>query len=226
MSRSVALRAGLLGLLTITAFVAVRTYGLPDLAELRTQVQAAGAVGPLVFLLGYAVLTLFPTPKAVVTIAGGALFGLWGGAALALSGALLGSAAAHEIGRLVGWDTVSRFTGGRLDRLERALTHHGFTAVLAVRLVPVIPFTLINYGSGVVGLTRRQFLLGSALGMLPAAIAYAAVGAYGTDPLRLGLALAALVALTVVAGYWGRRMLTAAERAEGPAPSPTEAVER
>ena len=97
--------------------------------------------------------------------------------------------------------------------------------MLAVRLVPILPFTAINYAAGPAGVRRRDFLIGSAVGMVPGSIAYAAVGAFGTHPLGLGLALAALVALVVVGGVWGRRIL-ARPPTTATGPDPAEADPR
>ncbi len=227
MSRSARLKVAVFALLLLAALAAARSGVLPSVTEMREAVSSLGRLGPLVFVLGYALLVLVPSPKGVLTAAGGALFGLWGGAALALTGAVIGSLAAFEIGRLLGRDAVVRMTGGRFARVERVLGEHGLAAVFAVRLAPVVPFTLINYGSGVAGVTRRDFLLGTTLGMIPGAVAYSAVGAYGADPLYLGLAVAGLLLLAVGGGLWGRRILArpgrqptsqpvAAERAAAP----------
>lgn len=207
MSRAAWVKAALLAVLVLAGFVAARSGGLPDVTTLREQVAATGRIGWLVFVAGYAVLVLFPTPAALLTILGGALFGLWGGTVLVLLGALGGAVLAFEIGRLLGRDAVERITRGRLSRLDRVLRHHGLPAVVAVRLVPLVPFVALNYGSGLTGVRRRDYVVGSAVGMVPGVMAYAALGAYGTDPVGLGLALGALVLLVVGGGAWGRRVL-------------------
>ena len=103
---------------------------------------------------------------------------------------------------------MDRLLGGRLAQADRVLAEHGLSAVLAVRLVPLFPFTPLNYASGLVGVRWRHYLVGSALGMLPGATAYAAVGASGADPLGIVVAAAGLVLLVVAGGWWGRRLLT------------------
>ncbi|QWC84441.1 TVP38/TMEM64 family protein [Nocardioidaceae bacterium] len=197
------------GLLALVAVVAVAGLSgvLPSVGEVREQVRGYGALAPVAYVVAYGVLTLFPTPASLLTIAGGALFGLVEGTAYALLGALLGAVAAYEIGRLLGRDAVDRLTRGRLEPVERVLSQHGFLAVVAIRLTPVFPFLLVNYASGLTSLTRRDYVLGTAVGIVPGAVAYAAVGAYGADPLGLFAAIAGLVLLTLVGGYVGRRML-------------------
>lgn len=207
MTRGAALRALILLLLVSGLFVAAELRGLPDAASLRDSVRAAGAAGGLVFVGGYAVLALAPAPKAVLTVLAGALYGWWLGAALSLLGALIGAIFAFELGRLLGREAVDRLVGGRLERVDALLRDHGFGAVVAVRLVPVLPFTAINYASGLSTVRRRDYAVGSALGMVPGSLAYAALGAWGTEPWGIFAGVAALVVLVLVGGAVGRRLL-------------------
>ena len=201
--------------LILAVFVVARVYGLPDVDTLRDQVDSAGSVGWLIFVGGYALIALFPAPKSALTILGGLLFGWVPGAGLSLAGALIGALMAYELGRWLGRDAVDRATGGRLARLESQLRDHGFLAVLTARLVPVLPYMLINYGSGASAVRRRDYVLGSALGMVPGSLVYSALGAWGTD-LRGSVAWVAVVVLLVVAGgLWGGRRFAVSRAGQG-----------
>ena len=167
----------------------------------------AGAAGAVVFVLGYALLVLVPTPASVLTIAAGALFGLAGGVALAWAGATLGAMGGFALGRLVGREPVDRLLRGRLRDADDLLSRHGVAAVLAVRLLPLFPFTPLNYACGLVALRFRDYLLGTAVGIVPGALAYAAVGASGSDPRGIVVGAGGLVVLAVAGGWWGRRLL-------------------
>lgn len=201
------MRAALLVLLLLGLFVAARSGGLPDVAALRERVRSAGAAGGVVFVGGYALLALVPAPKAALTILGGALYGWWLGAALALAGALVGALVAFELGRGLGREAVDRLAGGRVQRVDELLRDHGLGAVVAVRLVPLVPYTAINYAAGLSGVRRRDYAIGSALGMVPGSVAYAALGAWGADPWGLFAGGAALVVLVLLGGMLGRRLL-------------------
>lgn len=201
--RALVLVATLVGL-----FVLGRANGLPDIAALRAEVDSAGRVGWLVFVGGYAVLALLPAPKGALTALGGLLFGWWTGAALSLVAALLGAVVAHELGRWLGRDAVDRLVRGRLARLEALLRDHGLGAVVTVRLIPVLPYTAINYGAGVVGVRRRDFALGSAVGMVPGSLSYAALGAWGANPWVLFGWSAVAVVLGAGGVVLGRRVVT------------------
>ena len=206
-ARSSVVRLALLGALVLALVLAWATGRVPEVSSLRDRVDEAGAWGPLAFLLGYAALALLPTPKGLMTALGAVLFGFVVGAVLAWGAAMLAALVAFGVSRLLGRDAVDRLVGGRLDRVDALFREHGLVAVVAVRLVPVVPYTAINYAAGLVPLGLGAYLLGTAIGMVPGTIAYAALGAFGTSPERLFVGLAVLVALTVLAALVGRRML-------------------
>ncbi|MDN5893008.1 MAG: TVP38/TMEM64 family protein [Nocardioides sp.] len=206
MGRAVLVKAGALVLILVAAVGLALVLGTPDIAAMRSRVAAAGPAGPILFFALYATLALIPCPKALLTAAGGALFGLWAGAALSLAGALVGALISFGVGRLLGREAVDRLIRGRMARVDTLLADHGLSAVLIVRLVPLVPFLAINYASGLSGVRFRHYAVGSALGMAPGSLAYAALGAYGTNPWGLAAAGSALVVL-IVGGSWGARRL-------------------
>lgn len=200
-------RVGAFVSVLIAAFVVEQVRGWDDVQVLRDRVEAGGTLGAAVFVLGYAVLVLLPAPKAVLTALGGVLYGLWLGALLSWAAAIVGASVAFWLGRLLGRDAVDRLTRGRVARADQLLAEHGLGAVVAVRLVPVLPFTAINYAAGLTGVAWRHYLIGSALGIIPGSLAYAALGAWGTDPWGIFAGVAVLVALVVIGGLVGRRLL-------------------
>jgi len=88
--------------------------------------------------------------------------------------------------------------------VDALLSDHGLSAVLVVRLVPLVPFIAINYASGLSGVRFRHYVLGSALGMVPGSLAYAALGAYGSNPWGLAAAGSAPWWFSSSAGPGGR----------------------
>ena len=206
MTRSAWQKAALLVLLLSLAIGLTLVLGTPEVHLLKTRVHQAGVWGPVVFFAGYVALSLVPSPKALLTVAGGVLFGFWAGAALALLAALVGAVLSFALGRALGREAVDRLTRGRLARVDELLSTHGLASVLVVRLIPVVPYTAINYAAGLTGVRLRHYALGSALGMVPGSLAYAALGAYGTEPWRVAAAATALVLLVAGGGWWARRL--------------------
>ena len=200
-------RVGAMTALLLGVFVVEQLRGWDDVRLLRERVDAAGPWGAVVFVVGYAVLCLLPAPKALLTALGGVLYGLWLGALLSWTAALAGAGIAFWLGRALGRDAIERLTGGRVERADRLLSDHGFGTVLVARLTPVLPFTVINYSAGLTGVRWRHYAAGSAVGMVPGSLAYAALGASGSDPWGIFAGAAVLVALVVLGAVLGRRLL-------------------
>lgn len=199
-SRAVWLRLAVFALLVAAGVVLAVVVGVPDAEQVRADVTAAGPVAPVLFGLLYAVATLAPLPKNVFATLAGLLFGLVGGVVVVLLAALLGASAAFWLGRLLGREAVERFTGARVARVDALLRQRGLLAVIAVRLVPVLPFTAINYTAGLTAVRTRDYAIGTAVGIIPGTIAYVALGAYGTTPGSWPFLVAVLVLVALTAG--------------------------
>lgn len=209
-------RLAALVLAFLVVSVGLHLSGWSGPQRLQEAVESAGWAGVVVFVLGYAVLVLVPTPASVLTILGGALFGLWWGTLLAWAGALLGATGGFMVGRRLGRPSVDRLLRGRLQQADAVLSDHGLVAVLAVRLLPLFPFTPLNYAAGLLGVRLRDYVVGTAVGIVPGALAYAAVGASGADLRGIVLGVGGLVALAVLGGGMGRRLLKRTSTGEGP----------
>ncbi len=183
----------------VTAFIVALTVDLPSAAALRRMIEETGWAAPAVFVGLYAVVTLAPVPKNVLSALGGLLFGLLPGVLLVLAAALVGASVAFALGRGLGRDSVERLTSTRVHEVDALLARRGLVAVVAVRLVPVVPFTAINYAAGLTGVRTRDYLLGTAVGIVPGTVAYVTLGTYGSTPGAWPFlaSAAALVALSV-----------------------------
>jgi phosphatidylserine/phosphatidylglycerophosphate/cardiolipin synthase-like enzyme/uncharacterized membrane protein YdjX (TVP38/TMEM64 family) len=90
-------------------------------------------------------------------------------------GTLLAASATFGIGRLIGRQPLHRWLGTRVDALEKRIATRGVIAIALVRKVPIAPFTIVNMAIGALGIRFRDFILGTALGMLPGIAAFAFV---------------------------------------------------
>lgn len=161
--------------------VVVLMAPIPSVEELRALVDRAGWAGPVGFALGYAALTLAPVPKNVLSIAAGVLFGFGAALVVVYIAAMLGASAAFWLGRALGREAVEQFTGTKVARVDEVLSRRGFAAVVGVRLVPVLPFTAINYSAGLTAVGWWPYFFGTLLGILPGAVSYVALGAFGFE---------------------------------------------
>jgi len=175
-----------------------------DAAALEQWVQDAGFAGPLVFMLIYAIATVFFLPGSVLTLAGGALFGPVLGTFYNLTGATIGAVLAFLVARYLASDWVEQKTGGRIKQLKQGVEGEGWRFVAFVRLVPLFPFNLLNYALGLTRIRLSHYLIATYLFMLPGAIAYTYLGYAGREAVAGGegliqKALLALALLAVVA---------------------------
>lgn len=176
--------------------------------DLAAAIRETGPAAAVVYVLAYALLTILLFPGSLLTAVGGVLFGTGWATLLAVIGASLGAAGAFGLGRRLGREQVARLAGRRISALDRWLTRQGFVAVLYARLIPVIPFNVLNYGAGVTGVRFRDYLLATVIGIVPGTFAYAALGGSFRDPLSpVFLTAVGLIVLLLVAGPLVNRLL-------------------
>lgn len=214
---SVWLRAAILAVLLVVGGVLVITVDLPDVNAVRTWVEGAGAAGWAAMVLGLAVVLLGPVPRSATSVLVGVVVGFGPGLAVAFAGGLLAALAAFGLSRLLGRAAVTRLAGARFGRVDDLMARRGFVAVLAGRVLPVVPCVVLSYGAGLTAIGWGPYAAGTALGLLPGTVVSVGVGASaaaivaGATPLTiLPVLAAAVVAATVAAGAWHRRRRVAA----------------
>jgi phosphatidylserine/phosphatidylglycerophosphate/cardiolipin synthase-like enzyme/uncharacterized membrane protein YdjX (TVP38/TMEM64 family) len=201
--------AALLALAAVWAWTPLGAWVKPErLAGLAAPLRTTW-VGPIAGAVAIAVLTLVMVPVTALIVMASVLFGPWIGAGTALVGSLLSAMSGYGLGRLVLRDTVRQWAGERFSRLRTALHDRGVLAVVAVRLVPVAPYTIVNMVAGSSHVSFRDFVIGSFLGMVPGVVALTVaadrVAAAAKSPHWSTVAIAALVVLVLILGFEGLR---------------------
>lgn len=191
-----------------------------QLNALLAWIERAGIAAPLVFVLLYALATVAFLPGALMTLAGGVLFGPFWGTLWNLTGATLGATLAFLAARHLGAEWVERRAGGRIRRLAEGVSAEGWRFVAFVRLVPLFPFNLLNYALGLTRIPLLPYVIASWLFMLPGTLAYTYLGyagreaaAGGEDLVRKGLVALALLATVAFLP----RLISRLRRPNGPA---------
>ena len=172
-----------------------------DVAALEVWVGDAGAAAPLLFIGLYALATVLFLPGAVLTLAGGALFGPLWGTLYNLIGATLGATLAFLIARHLAGDWVQARAKGLIARLIQGVEAEGWRFVAFTRLVPLFPFNLLNYALGLTRIRVLPYLLATLVFMLPGALAYSYLGFAGREAMAgsEGLIRNGLIALALLA---------------------------
>jgi uncharacterized membrane protein YdjX (TVP38/TMEM64 family) len=182
----------------------LRAWSDPD----RLAAAAAGVAdtwwGPVISLALFVVGSFLLVPFTLLVVHAGLLYGPGLGFATALAGGLLSGAASFGLGRAVGRDLVRRLGGRWLNRVSRRLSRRGVLAVVALRLVPVAPFAVVNMVAGASHVRLRDFMIGSLLGLIPGVAALTLLGdrlaAAVRQPTVGSVAVLAAVGLAVVGG--------------------------
>ena len=186
-----------LGVLIGGAVVLRLDRQLPDAVALHgwaIQARALGVGAPALFLLAHAVVTVTPFPRTVFTLTAGLLFGPVLGVTLALAGATLSALFALLLVRTLGRDAVAaRLQHRTLRSVDERLGRRGWPAVASLRLIPVVPFWLVNYCCGVSSVRALPFALATLGGALPGTVAVVLLGDAVTgrsSPLLLAVSVA------------------------------------
>lgn len=191
--------AALVGILVL-GFVLARITGLDQLFHdpaarahaVNTLHGAAGIwwVGPA-FALGYGLSVGVGLPGLIPTLLGGAAFGFFPGIVWVTIGANLGANLAFWLARRLGRGALEGFFGSRLGAFDRYSDTAGFQGLLVLRLLPIAPFTLLNFAAGLTTISWPDYALATVIGILPAGCVYV----FFADALLSGTAEASHAAL-------------------------------
>lgn len=197
-------------LAAFAALAAAWRFGpLADWLDAQTLERAAAWVNaqpfaPLWVIGAYVVGALCALPLTVMILITAMLFEPTAAFTYMIAGALTGGAAGFALGHVLGRSTIQRLAGSRLHELSRRLGQRGLLAVLIIRLLPVAPFTVANMVAGASHIRWRDFLLGTALGTIPGALAATMfidrLLAALRDPSPAAIAVLVAVIAVIVAG--------------------------
>lgn len=180
-----------------------------DSAEVRREIDTLGAAGPLLIVALALLHTVVFYPAEIVDAAAGFAYGFLPGLALAMCGWLLSGLACYAIGHSVARPLLDRWFGAtRFERTEAAIERGGATLLLAIRLLPVVPFSLVSYAAGAARVPLWRYTWTTAVGYLPitALAVYFGTRLEGlslVDPFVFGTAAALL--LLLLAGHRAAR---------------------
>jgi uncharacterized membrane protein YdjX (TVP38/TMEM64 family) len=201
--------------LALVAVVALAAFGLRDgIPDVRAAVAGAGVWGPLLFVALHGAVSTTPVPRTVFTVAAGVLFGSLTGVLAALSGTALAAALSFVLARAAGGRLVERHAHrAPVAWVRRRVRHRGLLAMISLRLIPAMPFSVMNYASALSGVRIAPYLLGTVLGVLPGTISIVVLGdaAVSGDPHPVMFVVSAVSGLIGLTGAYlvARRPLPA-----------------
>jgi uncharacterized membrane protein YdjX (TVP38/TMEM64 family) len=194
--------------------------------RLAERAREAGGVGVAIFFALYVISTVAAVPGSVLTLAAGFAYGPFWGLVLASPASIAGATCAFVLGRTLLRDWAARKVGSapKARAIDAAIGREGFKLVLLLRLSPLFPFNLLNYLLSLSKVRLRDYVVASAIGMLPGTALYVYLGSLATTAAELSSAgnagggirtvvysvgLLSTVAVVVVASRAAKRALNA-----------------
>ncbi|MCC0707907.1 TVP38/TMEM64 family protein [Clostridioides sp. ES-S-0190-01] len=154
--------------------------------QIRQYVQSYGNYAPFVYILIFSILpiTFFPVP--VLALAGGLAFGLWKGTLYTIIGAGVNSAIMFMMAKVLAKDAITKFLKNRLSPslwklFMEADEKRGFFIIFVLRLIPITPYNLINYGAGLTNIRFSSYMFATLIGILPGTLVFLNIGDKAID---------------------------------------------
>lgn len=140
-------------------------------------VQQTGWLAFLIYMLVYTGVTAFSIPGgAIMTLAGGFLFGPWLGGALTVVGATIGATILFLAARYALADLLRQRAGSAIKKMEDGFRENALSYMLFLRLIPAFPFFLVNLVPAFLGVRLSTYVIGTLFGIIPGSLVYASLG--------------------------------------------------
>jgi uncharacterized membrane protein YdjX (TVP38/TMEM64 family) len=151
-------------------------------------ISSLGIWGVFAFISIYAIATVLFIPGSLLTLGAGVLFGVVFGSIYVSLGSIIGATLAFLIGRYFAKDWVDKKleTQPKFKAVDRAISKEGWKIVGLLRLAPIFPFILLNYGLGVTQVSLKDYFFASWIGMIPGTIMYVYLGSLAGNLATLG----------------------------------------
>jgi uncharacterized membrane protein YdjX (TVP38/TMEM64 family) len=180
-----------------------------DRQQLQTWLETMGLWAPLIYILLYTLGTLLILPSTPLNLTGGAIFGIWWGTLWTTIAALVAAIAAFAFTRTIGREWVSQKLAGRWSAVDAEICQGGLFYIFAIRLLPIIPYGIVNFVAGLTSIKFKDYSIGTLLGTLPGVLPFVMMGA-GMTELSQGnvlplMAAFALTGILVGGATWYRR---------------------
>lgn len=149
---------------------------LPTAVQLRDWATSVGPCVPLAFLAAHIAVTVLPFPRTAFTLAAGLLFGPLLGVVLAVVASTASALIALLLVRAAGWQLGRMVRHQAVETLDTRLRDRGWPAVLSLRLIPAVPFSVLNYAAGASAVRVLPYTLATLAGMAPGTAAVVILG--------------------------------------------------
>jgi uncharacterized membrane protein YdjX (TVP38/TMEM64 family) len=165
--------------------------------QLRDWATSVGPWFPLAFLGAHIIVTVLPFPRTAFTLSAGLLFGPVLGVVLAVVASTASAVIALVLMRAVGWQLSRLVRHQAMESIDARLRDRGWPAVMALRLIPAVPFSVLNYAAGASAVRLLPYTLATLAGVIPGTAAIVILGDALTGDISPLLLLASLCTASV-----------------------------
>lgn len=187
--RATAIKLGGAAVAVTSLFAISRFVDIPGALQAALDwIEGLGVLGALVYIALYILATVFLLPGSILTLGAGAIYGPLIGTLVVSIASTLGATAAFLVGRYFarGWIGKKIEGNAKFRAIDKAVAEEGWKIVGLIRLVPVIPFNLLNYALSLTRVSLRDYVLASWICMLPATAMYVYIGWAAAEVATLG----------------------------------------
>ncbi len=169
----------------IAGLLLLHTFGISRLTPeaIKELIVSLGWWGPVLYIILYTIRPLLLFPALILTLAGGLAFGPIWGTVYVIIGGVGGACLCFFLSRKFGRQAVRRYLGEKwyFKAVENKIAMQGFKGMLFLRVVPIFPYDPVSCLAGVTSVGFRHYVIATAIGMLPGALAYNVLGCSLTD---------------------------------------------
>ncbi len=179
-------------------------------ARMQAALQQAGLWAPLAYIGLYVIATVLLLPSTALNLTGGAIFGFGWGLMWTTIAAVIAAIATFAFSRTVGREAVAKRLAGRWQDMDAEVQRGGMFYIFALRLLPLMPYGIVNFAVGLTSVRFRDYAVGTALGTVPGVLPFVLMGSSGVKAVQRGevlplLAALAMMGLLVGGATWYRR---------------------
>lgn len=167
----------------------------------KLTIESYGRAGPIVYMLSYILTSLILFPASLLSTSAGFIWGPYFGTFYTVIGASLSAIVPFFLARTLGRGSVQSKLPENGKICDMFISQNGFFSVLIMRLIPLFPWDLTNYGCGFCGIKTRDYLLATFVGIIPGSFAFNLAGANlgnSPDPWQIALFSSIFLALSLM----------------------------
>ncbi len=168
-------------------------------------IQSFGVAAPIIYVLMFTILPVFFFPVPILAVAGGLAFGFVEGSLLTFVGASMNCYLMFIISRRFGREWVRNYLKKKMspkqhDRIFNVSDDKLMMSLVILRLIPLVPYNMINYGYGLTNISVSKYMIASVLGIIPGTIVFLNFGATSTNVFSKEFLIASLLVILLTVG--------------------------